>query len=189
MLIESPREVRTIQFDEAYLARLRKGDDFTARHFDRHFRRLVKMQLWGRFRPDQIGDMVDDVMAAVIEKVMAGEPKEAACLPGYVRGICANLQKREIRSHAKYQVVDLDLDRLTCNAESPEEKALDEEKASAVWKVLERLRVRQRNVLLDLHYHGMERDEACKKYGVTRDQLKLILFHARQKFQREWNKR
>ncbi len=123
--------------------------------------------------------MVDDVMAAVIERVMAGEPKEAACLPGYVRGICGNIQKREIRTHRKYEVVDVDLDRLTGNAESPEERALDEEMANAVWKVLAGLRVRQRNVLLDLHYYGMRRDEACQKYGVTRDQLKLILFHAR----------
>jgi RNA polymerase sigma factor (sigma-70 family) len=189
MLIESPGEIRKTQFDQAYLARLRGGDDDTATHFDRHFRRLLRLQLWGRFSPDRVRDLVDDVMAAVIEKVMAGEPRDAACLPAYVRGICANLQKREIRSHSKYEVVDLDLDRFSGNAESPEETVLDREKASAVWKVIEGLRVRHRNVLLDVHYYGLDRDETCQKYGITRDQLKLILFHARRKFQKEWDRK
>jgi RNA polymerase sigma factor (sigma-70 family) len=189
MLIESAREIGRAVFDEAYLARLRAGDDDTARHFDGHFRRLVRLQLWGRFSPDRVSELVDDVMAAVIEKVMSGEPREAACLPGYVRGICANLQKREIKSHAKYEVVDLDLNRLSGSAESPEESALNREKASAVWRVIEGLRVRHRNVLLDVHYYGLDRDEACQKYGVTREQLKLILFHARRKFQKEWDRK
>jgi len=80
MLIESAREIGRAVFDEAYLARLRAGDDDTARHFDGHFRRLVRLQLWGRFSPDRVSELVDDVMAAVIEKVMSGEPREAACL-------------------------------------------------------------------------------------------------------------
>jgi len=40
-----------------------------------------------------------------------------------------------------------------------------------------------------VHYYGLDRDEACQKYGVTREQLKLILFHARRKFQKEWDRK
>jgi RNA polymerase sigma factor (sigma-70 family) len=186
MLIEFPGQSKKTVFDEVYLALLRSGDEYTARHFDRHFRRLVRLQLWGRFSPDRVMDLIDDVMAAVIVNVMAGEPREAASLPAYVRGVCANVQKKEIKQQGKYDLADIDLERLKSKGQNPEQNALAQEKARAVWKVLSKLRVRHRNILLDLHYHGLERDEVCAKYGVTREQLRLILFHARRKFQQEW---
>ena len=33
-------------FGEGYLARLRSGDDETLRHFNDHFRRLIRLKFW-----------------------------------------------------------------------------------------------------------------------------------------------
>jgi hypothetical protein len=43
------------------------------------------------------------------------------------------------------------------------------------------------NVLFDLLYKGLRRDEVCERYAaLTRVQLRMILFHARQRFQKRW---
>ena len=63
------------------------------------------------------------------------------------------------------------------------------EAAKAVWDVLSSLRFRYRNILLDVFYYELDRDEVRQKYGKTPEQMRLILFHARRSFQKEWRKK
>jgi DNA-directed RNA polymerase specialized sigma24 family protein len=71
-------------------------------------------------------------------------------------------------------------------AETCEERLFAEERAEAVRKVLGTLGRRDRGVLVDLFYKELTRAEVCGKYGVTRQQLRLILFHARERFRKGW---
>jgi RNA polymerase sigma factor (sigma-70 family) len=194
MLIEFSEELKIPSakgspvFDEAYLAQLRNRDEETAKHFDKYFRRLVRTKLWGKFGPQIEEDLVDAVMLAVFAKIMAGEPRDAACLPAYVRGICANFEKKTIRDLKRGEIVDLNLDQLSNGAKTAEERVLKQEKSQAVRKVLAKLRTRDREILMDVFYYELDRDEVCNKHGLTREQLRMILFHARQRFQDEWEK-
>jgi RNA polymerase sigma factor (sigma-70 family) len=173
-------------FDEGYLARLRNGDDETAKHFDRHFRRLVRLKLWHRFNGDRAQSLIDDCMAVALENVLRGEPKDATRLSAYVCGICSNLVKKEMRPRPARQCVDLDIERLSDPGETIEEKLLAHERAKAVREVLDMLSVRDRNLLTEMFYNDLSRDEICAKYGLTRAQLRVALFHARCRFQRTW---
>ncbi len=175
-------------FDEVYLQRLRNGDDETAKHFNLYFRRLVRLKLWKKFDVLREDELVNDVMAAAMEKIMRGEPRDAAHLPGYICGICANMTKRELRPSASNERVEADFERIPDGTKTIEERLQESEKAKAVRKVLSGLGRRDREVLVDLFYHERKRDEICEKHGVTRDQLRMILFHARQRFQRDWEK-
>jgi RNA polymerase sigma factor (sigma-70 family) len=192
MLIEFAGDAKkkAVRFDDGYLARLRNNDDDTAKHFQKYFRSKVRNMLFGKFYRQREEDLVDEVMAAVIERIMAGEPRDAGLLTAYVRAVCANFIKKEIKViHPRDERGDLDLDKISGQGRTPEEIARAKEKAKAVWDALGALRLRDRNVLIDLFYYELDRDEVCKKYGKTRDQVKMILYHARRRFQDNWGDR
>jgi RNA polymerase sigma factor (sigma-70 family) len=188
MLIELSRKSnqKTVTFDDEYLSRLRSNDSETAEHFQRHFRRVAGSMLYGRFDRQTEADLVDEVLSAAIEKIMQGEPRDPSALPGYVRGICINVIKKVIRNRSREERVDLNIDRISGKWKTPEEAILERDTAEKVRRVMSVLRPRHQQILLALFFHGLRRDEVCEIYGVTRAQLRLILFHARCKFQKEW---
>jgi RNA polymerase sigma-70 factor, ECF subfamily len=175
-----------VTFDEGYLARLRNGDDDTAKHFDRHFRRLLRRWLWYRFSGERTQDLIDDVMTAALKSILRGEPKHATHLPAYIRGICSNLTKKEMRPRPDHHGVDLNIERISDPGKTIEQSLLEQERAKAVREVLNTLSSRDRNLLTELFYNELGRDEICDKYGVTREQLRLSLYHARRRFQKKW---
>jgi RNA polymerase sigma factor (sigma-70 family) len=173
-------------FDESYLARLRCGDGETAKHFDRYFRRLLQMKLWGKFTRQIEEDLIDSVMTTAIENIMRGDLRDASRLPAYVSGICMNLTRQAMRPSLDKNRTDLDGVQIADGAKSAEQMLLDKEKAAVVKKVLRSLSRRDHDVLVDLFYNEIDRDEICRKYKVTRDNLRLVLMRARKRFQRQW---
>jgi RNA polymerase sigma factor (sigma-70 family) len=174
-------------FDAAYLQRLRNGDDETAKHFDHYFRRLVRAKVWGKFTCQREEDLVDDVMAAAIENIMRGQPRDASRLAAYVCGIFSNSMKRAVRPGRRDAAfVPVDLERVSDGAKTAERRMEEKEKAEAVRKTLSALSRRDREVLIDLFYHELSREEVCQKHAVTNAQLRLILFYAVRRFQKKW---
>jgi hypothetical protein len=79
--------------------------------------------------------------------------------------------------------------RGSAKKENGQERAtLDCDKTAEIVKeVLSSLPRQHRNVLVDLFYFKLSLDETCKKHKVAREQLPLILFHARRIFQQMVN--
>jgi RNA polymerase sigma factor (sigma-70 family) len=173
-------------FDEDYLARLRSGDEETAKHFNTYFRRLLGIKVWAKFgRADQ-EEMIDEVMAAAIEKILLGQPRDPANLAAYVRAIGANLAGKPRLVNCG---IDFNFERISDPSLTAEERILNEERAKTVRTVLQTLKPRDRHILVDLFYNELEREEVCRKYAVTREQLRLVLFRARGRFQEKWEKK
>jgi RNA polymerase sigma factor (sigma-70 family) len=183
---EKPTRVMSSNiFDESYLLRLRAGDEETAKHFNDYFRRMLRIKLWAKYGRTVKNDLMDDVMAAALEKILNGEPRNPACLAAYVRGICANLARRP---NASSKQSDINFELVSDHARSAEEDLISREKARAVRAVLTSLKSRDRLILVDLFYNDLHRDQVCLKYKVNREQLRLILFRARARFQKKWPK-
>jgi hypothetical protein len=89
---EEPRG-HTMLFDAEYLARLRTGDQAMEKHFDHHFRRLLRLKLWERFSKEQQQELIAEVMTAVEHRVAQGEPTDAGELPRLVYKTCMVLEK------------------------------------------------------------------------------------------------
>jgi RNA polymerase sigma factor (sigma-70 family) len=174
-------------FTEAYLTRLRSGDDATARHFHTYFRRVLGIMLYGKFARERVDELIGKTMLAAINNVMCGEPRDPSRLVSYVRGICANITRREIANLKREDVSEVNLDRFSAEEKTAEDRLLANEKAAIVRKVLGEMSRRDRDVLTDLFYHEMDRAEVCEKYRVTAEQLRLVLFHARCRFKKKWD--
>jgi RNA polymerase sigma factor (sigma-70 family) len=92
------------------------------------------------------------------------------------------------RTLGKENTVDVDFESLGGKDKTPLEKCTSKEEANKIQRVLSKLSKKDRDVLVCIHYYGQDRDEVCQKYGVERDHLKMILFHARKRFQKEWGR-
>lgn len=172
-------------FDEGYLARLRTGDDETVRHFDHYFRRLVRAKLRGKFSRPLEDELVDKTMSAAVQNILQGAPQNAAHLPAYIHGICANFQAMAIRSAASEPLARAH-STIPKSMETPEDRVLERESAEKVKKALATLSRRDRAILVDLFYTDQTREAVCEKHQLTRDQLRMILFRAKKRFQKNW---
>jgi RNA polymerase sigma factor (sigma-70 family) len=180
---KSTRVMSSNIFDEGYLMRLRAGDEETAKHFNDYFRRMLRIKLWAKYGHTVKNDLMDDVMAAALEKILNGEPRDPSCLAAYVRGICANLAKRPTLIS---NTGEINFEQISDRSRSAEEELISRERAHTVRSVLTSLKPRDRLILVDLFYNDLHRDQVCLKYKVNREQLRLILFRARARFQKRW---
>ncbi len=173
-------------FNEDYLTQLRGGDEDTAKHFVAYFRRSLRRWLWGKFSREQEDELIDTAIVSAYEKISQGQPRDASKLQAYVTGICVNLTRLALRPSANSPVAAVsDIERAD-GARSAEQLLLEQERAREVKKVLAGLSTRDRGVLVDLFYEDRGRDEVCQRHGVNRDELRLILFRARKRFQKGW---
>jgi RNA polymerase sigma factor (sigma-70 family) len=186
VLLETRAAIEEGLFDEDYLCRLRRGDDETARHFDRYFRRRIRAKVWNKFSRQRAADLVDEVMTAALLSILRGQPANAGRLPAYVFGICGNLTRVAMRPKSHVEVPHANLDYFPDDERTILDRLREAEVRQAVLEVLGTLRQRDREVLVDLFYNGLSRLEVSEKHAVTRDQLRMILFQALKTFKKKW---
>ena len=59
-------------------------------------------------------------------------------------------------------------------------------RAKAVEHVMARLSPLERGILMELFYNENDRQAVCKKYQLSREQLKLAIFRAKTKLRKAW---
>jgi RNA polymerase sigma factor (sigma-70 family) len=181
--------VDRFEFSEEYVARLRSNDSETWEHFHSYFRPRIRTKFRAQFAWDVAEELSGDTMLAVIEKIAKGEPQNPACLAAYVFQICHNKGLEALRRlTSERQFTEVDWNLFPGGGKTPQQKVLDRELGQKVAKTFKKLPSRDRCALAGVFYDGRDRDEVCKECGVTRDQLKMILFRAREKFRREWER-
>jgi RNA polymerase sigma factor (sigma-70 family) len=180
--------VERFEFNDDYLARLRGRDLATWQHFDEFFRQRIRAKFRAKFSWELADDLAGATMLAVIESIDRGEPREAACLAGYVFSICHHKMLEAWRKFSKESPADFDFESLGAKEKTPLQECLGKEEAKKIQRVLGHLSKRDHDVLVSIYYHGQDRDQVCQRYGVERDHLKMILFHARKRFQKEWER-
>lgn len=180
--------VERFEFDNDYVVRLRGRDAATWQHFESFFRPKIRAKFRAKLPWAMAEDLASATMLAAIESIDRGEPRDGTRLAGYVLAICHNKVFEALRTIGKENHVDFDFDSLQGNEKTPLQESIRKEDSRKIQRVLAKLSKKDRDVLVCIHYYGQDRDEVCNKYGVKRDHLKLILFHARQRFQREWGR-
>lgn len=61
-----------------------------------------------------------------------------------------------------------------------------EEQAKASQRVLAAIATEDRRILLSLFHEKLSLEQVCAKHRVTREQVRVLLYNARQRFQLEW---
>jgi RNA polymerase sigma-70 factor (ECF subfamily) len=171
-------------FDDDYLGRLREGDFLTQDHFRKYFTALMKVKLQSRLKsPEAIEDVQQETFVRFYAALREGKIREPKSLGSYVNSMCNNVLKESWRREDPALSLDDD--------DAPELPAApfdllkiidDKQAAQKVQKVIEQLPERDRRVLRAIFFEERDKDEVCRELGITRDNLRLLLHRAKQKF-------
>lgn len=176
-------------FDESYLSRLREADFLTQEHFRKYFMALMKVKLQFRLKSaEAIEDVQQETFVRFYVALREGKIRQPKSLGSYVNSICNNVLKETWRTQPTISLDDDNAPELP-SAPFDLSKILDDRQAAQkVQKVIEQLPERDRQVLHDIFFEERDKDEVCRELGITRDNLRLLLHRAKQKFKHLYDK-
>lgn len=170
--------------------RILGGDrDAEAQVVERYSRgvRFLLLQLTND--PSRADDLHQETFRLVVEKVRAGELREPAKLPAFIRQLARNLFIGEYRKKAKEPVAQPADDEVLgppAPSPSPLVRLLQRENARIVRLVLEVLEPpRDREILFRFFIAEHEKADICADFGLTSLHFNRVLHRARQRLKEQ----
>ncbi len=177
------------EFDRAYLDRLTSGDPETERHFTRYFGDLLSIKLRSRLRsPAQVEDARQETFFRVMKALrQPGGIQSPGGFGAFVNTVCNNVLFEMYRSHSKTTPLEEEAGAALPDPGMDAESAvgLDEDRAH-VRSVMETLPQKERQLLHWLFFEECDKDEVCRRLGIDRNYLRVLLHRAKQRFKTEF---
>jgi RNA polymerase sigma-70 factor (ECF subfamily) len=170
-----------VTFDDLYVRRLKAHDRKTGEHFVEYFSPLLvaKLRAW-RVRPQDVEDLRQDVLLRALTKL--DDLRESCKLPAFVLGICDNVLREENRKVPRTEPLDEWHLEIVGNWNS-EADLRRKEAAAAVRQTLSEMRKpRDAEILRAVYLDEEEREEICRRYNISAEQLRVMLHRAKKKF-------
>ena len=171
-------------FDDLYVRRLKEHDPETVDHFFQYFRSLLFVKLRKNLSdPRAIEDVTQETFIRALARI--DQLKDSRKLGAFMLGICHHVLQEWYRSESRGEP----LDRAHENIPGPsntEAEFLNEETAAGVRRVLDRLSERDAAILRAVFLDDGNKDEVCRRFGVERKYLRVLLHRARERFKDEY---
>ena len=165
--------------------RIRSGDKAAESEFVRRFEPGVRAVVRRHTRPGEamVDDFVQDVLYQVLLKLRAGELRDAAALPAYLRATIVYATTAEYRrraSHGESASVDA-LDAIAGDS-NPVEHLRARQITTQVRSLLAELPIARDRALLQRFYlDERSKDEVCAELGIESDHFHRVVFRARER--------
>jgi RNA polymerase sigma-70 factor (ECF subfamily) len=174
-------------FDREYLERLRARDAETERHFISYFGKLLRIKLRARLRSSELIEDVRQetflrVLTAVRRKDGVEHPER---LGAFVNSVCQNVLYELYRSDSRARSHVTEHPDIPENQDSTESALVTEESRRQVREVIRGLPAKDRDVLRMVFYDEFDRDEICRRVGVDREYLRVLVHRAKARFREE----
>jgi RNA polymerase sigma-70 factor (ECF subfamily) len=177
------------EFDRAYLDRLASGDPETERHFTRYFGDLLSIKLRARLRsPAQIEDARQETFLRVLKALrQPGGIQSPGGFGAFVNSVCNNVLFEMYRSHSRTGSLEEESGVVVADPRVDAETALgmDEDRVH-VRTVMASLPPKEKQLLQWLFFDECDKDEVCRRLGIDRDYLRVLLHRAKQRFKAEF---
>jgi RNA polymerase sigma-70 factor (ECF subfamily) len=171
-------------FDESYIQRLREGDFPTTEHFAGYFTGLLHVKLRGKLRsPQDIEDTRQETLARVLRALKDDKLRQPDRLGAFVFGICQRVlqEGKRVRDRdvpwedgAGYDFPDTRVDIYR--------SYVTKQAKDIVRDILNQMGEKDRCLLRAIFLEERDKDEVCQEFGVTRENLRVLLFRARRSF-------
>jgi len=171
-------------FDDDYVRRLRDRDARTEEHFNRYFRDLLHLKLRGRLRSlDDVDDVCQDVFLRVLRTLCSSENplRDDRKLGAYVAGVCNKVLLERYRIDVRTEPLDERRHDLP-SAQDIESDFVTAENKRHILAVLDGLDPRDAAILRAVFLDEEDKDEICRRFGVTRDYLRVLVHRAKEEF-------
>ncbi|PYQ30816.1 MAG: hypothetical protein DMF56_08455 [Acidobacteria bacterium] len=167
-------------FDDEYVRRLLERDSETCAHFYSYFGELLLIKLRKRLDTMQaIDDVRQEVFLRTLDKL--AEVKDGRKFGSFVNSICNYVLMEWYRIETKSdQFARVSFDEATTR--TTEEELLSEETTRTVRRTLAQLEPRDREILCALFLEEVAKNEVCRKFGVDRKYLRVLVYRAKEHF-------
>jgi RNA polymerase sigma-70 factor (ECF subfamily) len=176
-------------FDQGYIDRLRSGDPATEQHFVSYFGQILGIMLRARRLPPE---RVDDVRQETFSRVLTIVRREGVRQPerfgAFVNSICKNVLRENARELYKNQPL------ADGHLETPdtlidlERSFISSETKGHVRAILDQLSSRDRDLLRAVFLEESDKDEVCRRLGVDRNYLRVLVHRAKEQFRTLYQK-
>jgi len=177
-------------FDSDYLDALRRGDPATEAHFVDHFSPILMRALRRKVRSaDEIRDVYQETFLRVLAAVRTGrgvnKPERFVV---FVFGVFNNILREIYRERSRCMALSDLEDEPVADFPSAYALVLAKETRSKVRRMLSQLSVNEQTVLEGIFLDEQSKDELCRRLGVTRSYLRVLLYRAKKQFSVEAGK-
>ncbi|MGZ5473264.1 MAG: RNA polymerase sigma factor [Thermoanaerobaculia bacterium] len=173
-------------FGDDYVRRLREGDRETEAHFHAYFRELLLLKLRRRLRTLEA---IDEVRQEVFTRCIAHleQLNDARKLGAFVNSICNRVLMEYYRAEGRTESLEEQSDIADT---SSMDAAFDSARNTArVRRVLETLPQRDAEILRAVFLEEAEKEEICRRFGIERDYLRVLVHRAKEKFKAHYLRR
>ncbi|MBI3683476.1 MAG: sigma-70 family RNA polymerase sigma factor [Acidobacteria bacterium] len=182
-----PPDAETIRLSDARLQDLvesiRRGDTNGMEDLYRIFSRGVRYYLCRQLGPQELEDKVHDTFVIVVSAIRRGDLRDPGRLMGFIRTVV----RRQVAAHIENAVqvrreqLDLEPGSLLASGD-PEERAIVQQKAELMEKVLKGLSKRDREILTRFYLDEQPQEQICKEMRLTETQFRLLKSRAKTRF-------
>lgn len=181
-------------FDADYVRRLTDGDAETEKHFDKHFRPLLRIKLRRRTRNSHLADeIIQEVFFRVFRQLRErGGLNDPERLGAFVHGVCNNVLLEKFRQENRYLLTDDRDDEHTPRPEvsdvrpGPGQRYDATEIRSYIERTLDELPERDRQIIRAVFVEERDREEVQSEFQVTSQHLRVLVHRARNRFREQY---
>src|SRR6185436_6342652 len=176
-------------FDDDYVRRLREGDLDTWEHFEAYFHDLLLIKLRRKLNSTQA---IDDVRQEVYKRVLMKLPglADARKLGSFVNSVCNLVLMEWYRDASRSNANPHDsTENDIADQTNLLEELITRESDARVRRVLSRLRSPcDAEILRAIFLDDGDKAEVCRRFGVDRTYLRVLLHRAKEKFRAEFRR-
>jgi RNA polymerase sigma-70 factor (ECF subfamily) len=144
----------------------------------------MKVKLRSRLKsPEAVEDVQQETFVRFYIALREGKIQHADRLGQWVNSTCNNVLRETYRENLRIDSLDDDdAPELPAAPFDVTKIVADKQAAQKIQKVIDQLPERDRRVLRAIFFEERDKDEVCRELGITRDNLRLLLHRAKQKF-------
>jgi len=176
-------------FDVSYLEKLRSGDFTTEQHFVAYFGELIRIKAGKRLRTAlAVEDVQQETFARVFRGIAEDRIEQPERLGAFVNAVCTNVLREEYRSTrrevpAPEGFVDA-IPAPSIGLDAFAQIQLQQE----VRQILSGLSKKDQALMKAIFVDERDKDEVCRDFGVTRQNLRVLIHRAKQSFKARYQK-
>jgi RNA polymerase sigma-70 factor (ECF subfamily) len=170
-------------FDDDYVNRLIAQDAETEQQFILYFNALLVIKLKRTLRTRQaIEDVRQETFLRVFRAIRKNGLAKPERLGAFVNGVCNNVLSEYYRSVSRTGPLPADGQDLSAEYRNPETELQAQERQRKVHGVLRELPPKDQEILRLIFIEEQEKDEVCRRCGVDRGYLRVMLHRAKNRF-------
>ncbi|MBI4907755.1 MAG: sigma-70 family RNA polymerase sigma factor [Acidobacteria bacterium] len=168
-----------------YLAKLASADPATTDHFVRHYTNILQVKLRARtIYGHEAEEIRQETFRRVLSAVKEGKIRDGTKLNAYVNSTCNHVISEHFRHTSR--LLPLDASASWQSTDNTEDAVLLAEKLERIRKVLDKMSVRDREILNAVFLEERDKDAVCLQLGVNRDYLRVLVHRAINSFRQEF---